>query len=62
MYGVGILVLLQNAYKIFQTTQKEIVCMYVLFNVVIQQQTAGQGKPTSHPVFYMLIRTHEVQC
>ena len=48
------------------------VCMYVcvyacvrvcvLFNAVIQQQTASQGKPTRHPVFYMLIRTHEAQC
>ena len=31
-----------------------VVIMYVLFNVVIQ------GKPTRHPVFYMLISTHDM--
>ena len=36
-----------------------VMCVYVLFNVVIQ--TASRGKPTRHPVFYMLIRTHEAQ-
>ena len=36
------------------------VCMYC-FNVVIQQQTASQGKPTRYSVFYMLIKTHEAQ-
>ena len=29
-----------------------------VFSVVIQQQTASQGKPTRHPTFYMLIKTH----
>ena len=29
--------------------------MYVLFNVVIQKQTASQGKPTRHLVFYMIL-------
>ena len=39
-----------------------IVCVYVYaLYVVIQQQTASQGKPTRHPTFYMLIRTHEAQ-
>ena len=37
-----------------------LVCMYVLFNVVIQQQTASQEKSAKYLVFYMLIRTHEV--
>ena len=37
------------------------VFVYVLFNVVIQLQTASQGKPTRHPVFYMLIRTHHIK-
>ena len=36
------------------------VCIYCI-NVVIQLQTASQGKPTRHPVFNMLIRTHEAQ-
>ena len=37
------------------------VCVRVLFNVVIQLQTASRGKPKKHPVVYMLIRTHEAQ-
>ena len=37
------------------------VGMYVLFNVVIQQQSTSQGKSTWDPVFYMLIRIHEAQ-
>ena len=36
------------------------VCIYCI-NVVIQLQTASQGKPSRHPVFNMLIRTHEAQ-
>ena len=35
------------------------VCVYVLFNAVIQQQTASQAKPMKHPVLNMLIRTRE---
>ena len=36
------------------------VCIGVLFNVEIQEQTASQWKPMRHPIFYLPIRTHKV--
>ena len=36
------------------------VCIYILFNAVIQLQTASQEKSARYMLFYILIRTYEV--
>ena len=46
-------------YKATMKMCQQHACVDVIFNVVIQQQTANQRKPTMHLVFYLLIRIHE---
>ena len=46
-------------YKCVCVCARACVRVCILFNMVIQYQTASQIKTTRHPVFYMLIRTHE---
>ena len=50
---------LNSLLHFYSLNRCSIKCIYVTFNMVIQQQTVSQGKPMRHPAFYTLIRTHD---